>query len=539
MRVLRDGRGFDGLLVALALGYLLVFSAFPLVYNVIMSLQEVDLFSLASFDRPFVGLQNYRDVLGDPASMQILRNTVVFVVLSVACQLVIGFALALFFQLDFPGAGYLRGLFLAGWIMPALVVGAVWSWILAGDFGVLNHLLMSLGLTDEKIFWLSDPAVSLYAVILANIWLGVPFNMLLLSVGLAGIQDDVYEAAELDGATRMQRFFTITLPLMRAQLGAVIALGIIFTLQQFDLFAALSQGGPANASNVFQYWSWQLSFQDYQIGLGSAVSVLMIVFVVLVALIYVRSTRHEHADEPEHATLRLLLAIAIVLVAIYLFPLYWMYITALKNDAEIVRLPADLLAGSAEPAGRRGLDPAADALVHDELADHRARHHADRRLLRHRLRLCAGADPQPSGWTSALFIVLMMQVLPSSLMITPIFVAFNQVGLIEYPRLAVILAQAAKMLPLYIVLVPRHLPAGAARARGGGAGRRQLARRRVPADQRAAGAQRHPGQLDPGPPAVVRRVRLCPVADRRAGDAAGDASGCSRSWGRTPATGPG
>ena len=92
----------------------------------------------------------------------------------------------------------------------------------------------------------------------------------------------------------MQRFVTITLPLMRAQLGAVIALGIIFTLQQFDLFAALTQGGPANASNVFQYWSWQLSFQDYQIGLGSAVSVLMIVFVVLVALIYVRSTRHEH-----------------------------------------------------------------------------------------------------------------------------------------------------------------------------------------------------------------------------------------------------
>jgi multiple sugar transport system permease protein len=294
MRVLRDGRGFDGLLVALALGYLFVFSAFPLVYNVVMSLQEVDLFSLASFDRPFVGLQNYRDVLGDPAAMQILRNTVVFVALSVACQLVIGFALALFFQLDFPGAGYLRGVFLAGWIMPGLVVGAVWGWILAGDFGVLNHLLMSLGITGAKIFWLSDPSVSLYAVIFANIWLGVPFNMLLLSVGLAGIQDDVYEAAALDGATRMQRFVTITLPLMRAQLGAVIALGIIFTLQQFDLFAALSQGGPANASNVFQYWSWQLSFQDYQIGQGSAVSVLMIVFVVLVALIYVRSTRHEH-----------------------------------------------------------------------------------------------------------------------------------------------------------------------------------------------------------------------------------------------------
>ncbi|MCW1404298.1 sugar ABC transporter permease [Novosphingobium sp. MW5] len=171
-----------------------------------------------------------------------------FVGISVAAQLAIGFALALFFQQDFPGSTWLRGLFLAGWIMPALVVGAVWSWILAGDFGVLNHLLMSFGLLEDRVFWLSDPDVALYSVIIANIWLGVPFNMILLSVGLAGIPADIYEAAEMDGANGVQRFFTITLPMMRAQLGAVISLGVIFTLQQFDLFAALTQGGPSNAS---------------------------------------------------------------------------------------------------------------------------------------------------------------------------------------------------------------------------------------------------------------------------------------------------
>ena len=289
-----DGVGFDTVLVMLALGYLVVFSAYPLVYNIIMSFQEVDLFSLASFDRPFVGLDNYRDVLGRPEAWTIFLNTVKFVGISVAAQLTIGFGLAMFFQLDFPGNSWLRGLFLAGWIMPALVVGAVWSWSLAGDFGVLNHALLSLGLTSERIFWLSDPDMALYSVIIANIWLGVPFNMILLSVGLAGIPEDIYEAAEMDGATRVQRFFTITLPMMRAQLGAVISLGTIFTLQQFDLFAALTQGGPSNASNVFQYWSWQLSFQYYEIGVGSVISVLMILFVILVAAIYVRSTRAEH-----------------------------------------------------------------------------------------------------------------------------------------------------------------------------------------------------------------------------------------------------
>ena len=293
-RVFRDGGGFDSALVLLALAYLVAFSAFPLIYNLVISFQSVDLFTIATFDRPFVGLENYRDIVGDPLFWPVVRNTILFVGLSVAFQLGIGLALALFFRLDFPGSTWLRGLFLAGWIMPGLVVGAIWGWLLAGDFGVVNWLIQSLGLTQQKIFWLSDPSISIYSVIIANIWLGVPFNMILLSVGLAAIPADVYEAAELDGATRLQRFFTITLPMMRAQLGAVISLGIIFTLQQFDLFAALTQGGPSNASNVLQYWSWELAFREYRIGHGSVVSVFMIVVVIFVATAYVRSTRHEH-----------------------------------------------------------------------------------------------------------------------------------------------------------------------------------------------------------------------------------------------------
>lgn len=293
-RVFRDGGGFDSVLVLLALGYLVAFSAFPLIYNLVISFQSVDLFTIATFDRPFVGLENYRDIVGDPLFWPVVRNTVLFVGLSVVFQLGIGLALALFFRLDFPGSTWLRGLFLAGWIMPGLVVGAIWGWLLAGDFGVVNWLIQSLGLTQQKIFWLSDPSISIYSVIIANIWLGVPFNMILLSVGLAAIPADVYEAAELDGATRLQRFFTITLPMMRAQLGAVISLGIIFTLQQFDLFAALTQGGPSNASNVLQYWSWELAFREYRIGHGSVVSVFMIIVVIFVATAYVRSTRHEH-----------------------------------------------------------------------------------------------------------------------------------------------------------------------------------------------------------------------------------------------------
>jgi len=293
-RTLRDGHGFDATLALLALAYLLVFSAFPLVYNILMSFQEVDMFSLASLVRPFVGLANYKSLFASPDFWPVIWNTVVFVGLCIIFQLGIGFGLALFFQQDFPGGSFLRGLFLAAWIMPALVAGAVWKWIFAGDFGVLNYLLQSAGLIDNKVFWLSNPQISLYSVVIANIWLGIPFNMILLSVGLVGIPKDMYEAAALDGANAWQRFWTITLPMMRASIGAIIALGLIFTLQQFDLFASLTQGGPANASNVAQYWSWQLSFQIYDIASGSAVSCLMLGFVIIVAVIYVRSTRHEH-----------------------------------------------------------------------------------------------------------------------------------------------------------------------------------------------------------------------------------------------------
>ncbi|PDT45688.1 carbohydrate ABC transporter permease [Sinorhizobium fredii] len=288
-----DGKGFDIGLVLLPLAFLFIMSGLPLVYNVVMSLQEVDMFSLGSFWRPFVGLKNYVDLFSQPETRPILLNTALFVTASIAGQFVIGFGLALFFWMNFPGASWLRGLFLVSWVMPGLVVGAIWNWILSGDFGVLNFFLREIGVTNGNIFWRSDPNYSLWAVIIANIWLGTSFNMILLSVGLSGIPKDLFEAAELDGANAVQRFWTITLPMMRSTIGAIIALGLIFTLQQFDLFAAITSGGPNNASNVTQYWAWDLSFRQYDFAKGATISVIMIVFVMLASVVYVRSTRHE------------------------------------------------------------------------------------------------------------------------------------------------------------------------------------------------------------------------------------------------------
>ncbi|MDH4440180.1 MAG: sugar ABC transporter permease [Rhizobium sp.] len=288
-----DGRGFDIGLVAFPLGFLLLMSGLPLLYNVLMSFQEVDMFSLGTFFRPFVGLKNYVALFSQRETWPIFTNTAVFVVASIAGQFLLGFALALFFWTNFPGASWLRGLFLVSWVMPGLVVGAIWNWILSGDFGVFNYFLRETGIISANIFWRSDPHYSLWAVIIANIWLGTSFNMILLSVGLSGIPKDLYEAAELDGANVWQRFWTITLPMMRSTIGAIVSLGLIFTLQQFDLFAAITSGGPNNSSNVAQYWAWDLSFRQYDFARGATISVIMIVFVMLASVVYVRSTRQE------------------------------------------------------------------------------------------------------------------------------------------------------------------------------------------------------------------------------------------------------
>lgn len=290
---LTDGRGFDITLVAVPLAFLFLLSGLPLLYNVLMSFQEVDMFSMGQIMRPFVGFRNYVDLFRQPETFGILLNTAIFVLGSIAGQFILGFGLALFFGTHFPGASWLRGLFLVSWVMPGLVVGAIWNWILSGDYGVLNFLLTASVITDGNIYWRSDPTYSLWAVILANIWLGTSFNMILLSVGLSSIPRDLYEASELDGANVFQRFWTITLPMMRSTIGAVVSLGLIFTLQQFDLFAAITDGGPNNSSNVAQYWAWDLSFRQYDFAKGATVSVIMIVFVMFASLVYVRSTRHE------------------------------------------------------------------------------------------------------------------------------------------------------------------------------------------------------------------------------------------------------
>ncbi len=279
--------------LAVPLLYLLALVAFPIAYNIAMSVQDVTLGNIARFSRPFVGLDNYRTVLADPDFRRVLGNSLIFVGTNVVAQVGIGLAVALFFAQRFPGAHLLRGLLLAAWILPALVVGALWKWLFATQYGMINFVLTATGLISVPVHWLSDPSVSLTSVTTANIWLGMPFSMILVSAALTGIPLEPYEAAALDGAGPVQRFRYITLPALRPALLAVACLVTIYTMRAFDLIFAMTQGGPLDASNVLPLFSYQFSFQRFQFGLGAAVGAFAFVIVVGVALLYVQTLRRE------------------------------------------------------------------------------------------------------------------------------------------------------------------------------------------------------------------------------------------------------
>lgn len=288
-----DSRWIWPVLVGATVAFLALFIGYPVVYNLVMSFQEVNVGNLRSMDRPFVGLANYAKLLDDPLFWVVARNTANFVVGNVLLQCLGGLGLALYFAQRFPGAGWLRGVILAGWMLPPLVIGAVWKWMLISDNGIVNFMLQSLGLVAGKIYWLSDPEMALISVMAANIWFGLPFNMILIAAGLAGIPQDILEAAALDGAGPVRRFFSITLPLLAPTLYALVALTTVYTMRAFDLIWTMTHGGPVDASNIFPVWSYRLSFEVFDFGTGAAISTAMLAIVFLVALVFVRSVRAE------------------------------------------------------------------------------------------------------------------------------------------------------------------------------------------------------------------------------------------------------
>lgn len=276
--------------LALFLG---AFIAYPVFLNITISFQDLRAINLLSGDAPFVGLDNYRAILANPLFLRVIGNTLVFTAGSIVFQLAIGLALALFYNLNFPGCRIMRGLYLIAWTIPIIVVGAIFRWMLQGQVGIFNWALGNLGVIDGPVFWLANPDLALGAVIFINIWLGIPFNMTLLLAGLQGIPHELYEAAEIDGASKPSKFQYITLPLLRPALLAVLLLGLIYTFRVFDLIWVTTSGGPVNATHTISTFAFRAVFQQFSFGPGAAMLNLLFLVLFAISLLYLWNLRHE------------------------------------------------------------------------------------------------------------------------------------------------------------------------------------------------------------------------------------------------------
>jgi multiple sugar transport system permease protein len=292
----RSGQWTAWAFLAPVVVYLAVFYAYPLYRNVDLSLRDYTVRSFVQGDAPFSGLANYRAVLHDPTFGPAMVHTVVFTAVSLVFQYSIGLALAVFFNQHFRLSATLRALFLVPWLLPLIVSASTWSWLLNSESGLVNAALQAVGIAP--VDWLTSPDWSLASVTVANIWIGVPFNLVVLYSGLQSIPAGLYEAAALDGAGTWQRFRHITFPMLRPVSAITLLLGLIYTLKVFDIIWIMTKGGPADSSTTFATWSYRLGFGSLlpAFGPGAAVGNLLVVTALLFGLLHVRLQRKQHSS---------------------------------------------------------------------------------------------------------------------------------------------------------------------------------------------------------------------------------------------------
>lgn len=275
--------------------YMLVFVGYPILRNIILSFQDVTAFNLVQGEKKFVGLTNYVSMFKDPIFCISLKNTLVFTVCCLVVQFLIGFALALFFNKRFAISKPLRGILLVPWMVPITVTALIFKLLFATDIGVLNYILKSVHLISDNIEWLTTPNTAMFALICANVWIGIPFNMILISTGLTTIPKELYESASIDGATGVQSFFRVTLPLLRPTIESVLILGFIYTFKVYDLVYVMTSGGPVNSTHMLSTYSYKLSFDMFQYSNGSTVANILLVILMIVGIFYLKTTNEEES----------------------------------------------------------------------------------------------------------------------------------------------------------------------------------------------------------------------------------------------------
>lgn len=274
---------------------LLAMFGYPLIKSIVMSFQNYKL--TAPDDVYFNGIENFKKLFINQETGMILKNSLAYVIISVVGQLLLGMILALALKKPFRGRGVYQSIVFLPWAFSGFVVGLIFRWSFNGEYGVVNDLLLKLGLIKEKIAWLGTPGLSLAVIIIAMIWIGIPFFAIMILAALQSIPADVYEAAEVDGCGVIRQFFQITLPYIKPTLVTTTLLRTIWIFNSFDLIVVVSGGGPANTSQTLTSYMYSAAFGSYDLGFAAAIGVMLMIVLGIYALLFLKITRYDKAGD--------------------------------------------------------------------------------------------------------------------------------------------------------------------------------------------------------------------------------------------------
>lgn len=267
----------------------------PLIKTFIMALQNYKL--TAPGDIRFNGIENFKNLLSDSDLGMVLKNSLIYVLASVAFQFLLGLTLAMALRKNFRGRGLYQAIVFLPWSLSGFVIALMFRWSFNGEYGVINDLLMKFGIISEKIAWIGTPGLSLLVVILATIWMGIPFFAIMILAALQSIPGDICEACAIDGCSSIKEFFFITLPYIKPTVLTTILLRTIWVFNSFDLIVVITNGGPASTSQTLNSYMYTRAFTSYDFGLASALGVLIIVGIAVYTMIYMRITNYDKAGD--------------------------------------------------------------------------------------------------------------------------------------------------------------------------------------------------------------------------------------------------
>ena len=282
-----DDRHWALLLLVPSLVIIVAIVLYPMLYGIGLSFREMRL-TRPDLGTGLVGLRHYRALLADEVFGIALRNTVLWVVIVIGLELALGLVSALALDRRRRWLDAMAVLILIPWFLPTVVAANIWALMLDPRLGVINDILVRLGLLGEYKAWFADPRTALLTVAVVEVWRGFPFFTLLLLAALKGIPDELYDAAAVDGATAMQRLRHIKLPMLKMVIVATVVLRVISLVNSPDLVLILTGGGPGHATQVLSLYAFEIAYRSFDFGYASAVSVVMFAALMVCCYLYVR-----------------------------------------------------------------------------------------------------------------------------------------------------------------------------------------------------------------------------------------------------------